>query len=223
MTDITRTEEMPDQPAPRRVRMVEGRGVNITREAIEHALNDLARGYTPTIREVAFALRAALDEAEKKLVGYDELCSTSIGSYDAGIPVLVAAKTEIESLLHQVNLCDREYEKLKAERDELQRAADDYFEQSAETARQYDAAIARAEAAEKKVSWSSANGYWLSENAANIVWNALQDASNEYTYRGDRIGGVLAGCPRAPDPTPQEIAARFGLIFSMFKREIGRS
>lgn len=64
------------------------------------------------------------------------------------------------------------------------------------------------------------HGYWLPQDAAAIVWNALQDMSNEQTYRGERTGGVLAGCTRAPDPTPRELAGRVGIIFGMFKRAI---
>lgn len=69
-----------------------------------------------------FAQLAAKDaeiaELRAKLVGYDELCSTSVGGYDAGIPALVAATTEITSLIAALQGADRDYLALRGERDE---------------------------------------------------------------------------------------------------------
>lgn len=41
----------------------------------------------------------------------------------------------------------------------------------------------------------------------NIVWNTLMFFASESSYTtGERIGGVLQGCPRKPPPTFEEMA-----------------
>lgn len=57
-------------------------------------------------------------ELRAKLVGWDELLATSVGGYDAGIPVLKAAATEIMSLIDALAGADRDYLALRNERDE---------------------------------------------------------------------------------------------------------
>lgn len=47
--------------------------------------------------------------------------------------------------------------------------------------------------------------YEISEQTMNIIFNTLQAYGNRCTYEGERIGGVLAGCPRGPVPTPDEL------------------
>lgn len=61
---------------------------------------------------------AEIKELREKLIGWDELCSTSIGGYDAGIPPLVAAATEITSLIHALAGSDADYKTVVTERDE---------------------------------------------------------------------------------------------------------
>lgn len=60
--------------------------------------------------------------------------------------------------------------------------------------------------------------YQVSEAMMNRIYNTLSQYANETTYLPPRIGGVVAGCPRGPAPTPIELAmsARFML------REINR-
>jgi hypothetical protein len=38
-----------------------------------------------------------------------------------------------------------------------------------------------------------------------MVWNVIDYYANSHTYRGERTGGVLQGCPRKPNPTPEEL------------------
>jgi hypothetical protein len=37
------------------------------------------------------------------------------------------------------------------------------------------------------------------------LWATIDHYGNEFTYRGERTGGVLQGCPRGPDPTPEQL------------------
>ena len=46
----------------------------------------------------------------------------------------------------------------------------------------------------------------VSDELLNRIYNVLQDYGNVCTYRGERTGGVLAGCPRGHAPLPEELA-----------------
>jgi hypothetical protein len=60
--------------------------------------------------------------------------------------------------------------------------------------------------------------YTVSDKLMNRIYNTLMGYANQSTYEAPRTGGVLAGCPRGPKPTPENLtmAARWLL------REIDR-
>ena len=53
----------------------------------------------------------------------------------------------------------------------------------------------------------------LDATTATVIFNTLQDYANVCSYRGERTGGVLKGCPRGPKPTADKLVrpAQFAL------------
>lgn len=48
--------------------------------------------------------------------------------------------------------------------------------------------------------------YHVPREMMNRIYNVLRAYANTYTYLPQRTGGVLAGCPRSPTPTPDQLA-----------------
>jgi hypothetical protein len=56
-----------------------------------------------------------------------------------------------------------------------------------------------------------------------VVWNTLMFFASESSYTmGERTGGVLAGCPRNPPPTPAEMACYGRWALASLVRYLGR-
>jgi hypothetical protein len=47
--------------------------------------------------------------------------------------------------------------------------------------------------------------YDIPEPLMRRLYNVLKHYANETSYRGERTGGVVAGCPRGPAPTPDQL------------------
>lgn len=53
---------------------------------------------------------------------------------------------------------------------------------------------------------------------AGRIYDGLENYyGNVCTYRGERTGGVLAGCPRAPDPTPDQLVVEARALAKQLK------
>lgn len=64
------------------------------------------------------------------------------------------------------------------------------------------------------------NTITLPEHLVNRILNTLEFYANESSYYGKRIGGVAAGCPRGPKPTPQELMVHAQLVYRSLLDEI---
>jgi hypothetical protein len=85
----------------------------------------------------------------------------------------------------------------------------------AEALRLYDAAKVR-EGEEVLVYDEKSKTFNVPADLMRRVWNTLDIYANPTNYRGERTGGILAGCPRAPDPTPDEMSRRaYGTLKEM--------
>lgn len=47
--------------------------------------------------------------------------------------------------------------------------------------------------------------YRVQAGLMDTIYKTLQWYSNRCSYIGERTGGVVAGCPRGPAPTPDEL------------------
>jgi hypothetical protein len=58
----------------------------------------------------------------------------------------------------------------------------------------------------------------------DVLERAYDTMENYYgnlcTYRGERTGGVLAGCPRAPDPTPEQLVTEARAMAAQLKSAV---
>jgi hypothetical protein len=48
--------------------------------------------------------------------------------------------------------------------------------------------------------------YQVDEQLMNLIYETLKFYANTYSYEAPRIGGVVAGCPRGPKPTAEQLA-----------------
>lgn len=55
------------------------------------------------------------------------------------------------------------------------------------------------------------------DEAWNLAIRTLEALSMPSTYKGERTGGVLAGCPRTRPPTPEELAARVLIVLNRIR------
>ncbi len=62
--------------------------------------------------------------------------------------------------------------------------------------------------------------YTITEQTMHAIYNVLQNYANLDTYHGERTGGILQGCPRAPDPTPDELTIAPRQVLAMLEKEI---
>jgi hypothetical protein len=62
--------------------------------------------------------------------------------------------------------------------------------------------------------------YVIPARILHVVYNTLQFFGNHTSYRGRRTGGVLKGCPREPDPTPEQMSVHARLALRILEREI---
>jgi hypothetical protein len=62
--------------------------------------------------------------------------------------------------------------------------------------------------------------YTVPKDLMNIIYRTLRYYANEASYRGERTGGILQGCPRAPDPTPRELIQWANYAVKRIDREI---
>jgi len=60
----------------------------------------------------------------------------------------------------------------------------------------------------------------LSAESAELIFNALSFFANVTSYQGDRVGGVLQGCPRGPKPTPIELAGEARRVLNKVQDEL---
>lgn len=51
----------------------------------------------------------------------------------------------------------------------------------------------------------NASQYVVPHVVMDTVYETLKFYANQCSYEGERTGGVLAGCPRGPTPTPQQL------------------
>lgn len=52
---------------------------------------------------------------------------------------------------------------------------------------------------------SEVHGLKITDDLADYLWWVLDHYANASTYHGKRIGGVLQGCPRGPEPTADDL------------------
>ena len=57
---------------------------------------------------------------------------------------------------------------------------------------------------------------------AEAIYQTLQYYGNVCTYQGERTGGVLAGCPRGPAPTPDHLVREAQTVLNRWKAAIAR-
>jgi hypothetical protein len=62
--------------------------------------------------------------------------------------------------------------------------------------------------------------YTVPADVMNVIYNTLQYFGNETSYRGQRTGGVLQGCPRGPAPTPAEMSVHARLALKMIDLKV---
>lgn len=60
----------------------------------------------------------------------------------------------------------------------------------------------------------------VSDDLMERIYAVLQFYASEHSYRGERIGGVLKGCPRGPAPTPQEMTFDARMILKQIEKEL---
>ncbi len=60
----------------------------------------------------------------------------------------------------------------------------------------------------------------MSKRLMEIMWTALEAYSNESYYYAPRTGGVLAGCPRGPEPDPKELTEWATYALREFRKEV---
>ena len=48
----------------------------------------------------------------------------------------------------------------------------------------------------------------------------LEQMSTSSAYEGKRTGGILKGCPREPDPKPEQIAARVKIALDVIRKRL---
>jgi hypothetical protein len=66
----------------------------------------------------------------------------------------------------------------------------------------------------------NANVWQMREDLLHVIYNTLMYYANAMNYRGQRTGGVLQGCPRAPDPTPDQMAVHARIVLRMINHEL---
>ena len=49
------------------------------------------------------------------------------------------------------------------------------------------------------------NGYYVDKDTMHIILETLKYYANPCSYQGERVGGVLSGCPRVEKPTPDKL------------------
>lgn len=56
--------------------------------------------------------------------------------------------------------------------------------------------------------------YIIPKELMDVIYNTLKFYGNQCSYEGERTGGVVAGCPRAPAPMPHELIrwANYALV-----------
>ncbi len=62
--------------------------------------------------------------------------------------------------------------------------------------------------------------YLVPQSMMEQVYRALSDYANPATYRPQRTGGVLQGCPRGPEPTPQQLTLGAELLLRQINRDL---
>jgi hypothetical protein len=62
--------------------------------------------------------------------------------------------------------------------------------------------------------------YEVPEALMNRIYNTLQFYANETSYLPPRIGGVVAGCPRGPAPTPIQLTMNARFIVREIDRDL---
>lgn len=67
--------------------------------------------------------------------------------------------------------------------------------------------IASARVAGEQEAQGEPDNYLVPKDLMRILWNTCDYYANQFNYEPERIGGVLQGCPRGPQPTIEEITA----------------
>lgn len=62
--------------------------------------------------------------------------------------------------------------------------------------------------------------YEIDEPLMNRIYNVLAHYANETSYEAPRIGGVMAGCPRGPKPTPETLVWSARWTLREIEREV---
>ena len=62
--------------------------------------------------------------------------------------------------------------------------------------------------------------YFVPKELMDVIYRTLQYYGNETAYMGKRVGGVVAGCPRAPAPLPHELVLTANYTLKRIDREI---
>lgn len=60
----------------------------------------------------------------------------------------------------------------------------------------------------------------ISFELAQTIYDTLQYYGNVCTYQGERIGGILKGCPRAPTPKPDDLVFEALVVLKKFEAEV---
>jgi hypothetical protein len=62
--------------------------------------------------------------------------------------------------------------------------------------------------------------YTVPREIMDDIYETLKFYANECSYQGERTGGVLAGCPRAPAPTPEDLTLYARLSLAKIDRHV---